>query len=453
MSIQIQFFGAAGTVTGSCSTVTCGSKRILIDCGVAQDKDCTKKKPFAFDPKTIDAVILTHAHLDHCGLVPVLFQQGYNGPVIAHYATGELAPILWQDTLSINAYDNCQLYDSAAFQKAVKSITYYDYDEPFNIDDIKITLYDAGHILGSSHVEIEYDGKRVLFSGDIGPKNTPIINEPNFTWRNPFDLVVIESTYGNRTHKSRIDTINEFKDLVRDTIKNRGVLLIPAFAIGRTQEVIYHLNSLVESGEIPPIPVLIDSPMANKVTGIYRKYTVCYDDETVEQIEGGDKPLDFRGLHHVKSFDESRSLAQLRPPFIIVAGSGMCNSGRIVQHIKNFIRSESTTIMIVGWQGKGTLGRKLADGSKRVKIDGEYYTVSARIATLNGFSAHADQRELLEWAKAIPRRNTMWIVNHGERDASSHLASLIMNAGLGEAKGAVKGGKFEIRNKKKEISW
>lgn len=445
MSIQIQFFGAAGTVTGSCSTVTCGSKRILIDCGVAQDKDCTKKKPFAFDPKTIDAVILTHAHLDHCGLVPVLFQQGYNGPVIAHYATGELAPILWQDTLSINAYDNCQLYDSAAFQKAVKSISYYDYDEPFNIDDIKITLYDAGHILGSSHVEIEYDGKRVLFSGDIGPKNTPIINEPNFTWRNPFDLVVIESTYGNRTHKSRIDTINEFKDLVRDTIKNRGVLLIPAFAIGRTQEVIYHLNSLVESGEIPPIPVLIDSPMANKVTGIYRKYTVCYDDETVEQIEGGDKPLDFRGLHHVKSFDESRSLAQLRPPFIIVAGSGMCNSGRIVQHIKNFIRSESTTIMIVGWQGKGTLGRKLADGAKSVKIDGEDYQVKAKIATLNGFSAHADQKELLEWSKAIPTgdTNTMWIVNHGEKDASGHLAKLIMSAGLGEAKETVSGGKFE----------
>lgn len=446
MSIQIQFLGAAGTVTGSCSLVTCGSRRILIDCGVAQDKDCTKKEPFSFDPKAIDAVILTHAHLDHCGLVPLLFQHGYNGPVIAHYATGELAPILWQDTLSINAYDSCQLYDRAAFQKAIKSITYYDYEEPFNIDDIKIMLYDAGHILGSSHVEIEYDGKRVLFSGDIGPRNTPIINDPNFTWKDSFDLVVIESTYGNRTHKSRVDTINEFKDLVIDVIKKHGVLLIPAFAIGRTQEIIYHLNSLVESGEIPTIPVLIDSPMANKVTGIYRKYTVCYDDETVEQIESGDKPLDFKGLYHVKSSDESRSLTQLRPPFIIVAGSGMCNSGRIVHHIKNFIGSESTTIMIVGWQGKGTLGRKLADGANSVQIDGEDYQVRAKIATLNGFSAHADQNELLQWSKAIPKRdtNTMWIVNHGEKEASGHLARLIMSAGLGEAKEAVKGGKFEI---------
>ena len=445
MSIQIQFLGAAGTVTGSCSLVTCGSRRILIDCGVAQDKDCTKKEPFSFDPKAIDAVILTHAHLDHCGLVPLLFQHGYNGPVIAHYATGELAPILWQDTLSINAYDSCQLYDRAAFQKAIKSITYYDYEEPFNIDDIKIMLYDAGHILGSSHVEIEYDGKRVLFSGDIGPRNTPIINDPNFTWKDSFDLVVIESTYGNRTHKSRVDTINEFKDLVIDVIKKHGVLLIPAFAIGRTQEIIYHLNSLVESGEIPTIPVLIDSPMANKVTGIYRKYTVCYDDETVEQIESGDKPLDFKGLYHVKSSDESRSLTQLRPPFIIVAGSGMCNSGRIVHHIKNFIGSESTTIMIVGWQGKGTLGRKLADGAKSVKIDGEDYQVKAKIATLNGFSAHADQKELLEWSKAIPTgdTNTMWIVNHGEKEASCYLAKLIMSAGLGEAKEAVSGGKFE----------
>lgn len=446
MSIQIQFLGAAGTVTGSCSLVTCGSRRILIDCGVAQDKDCTKKEPFAFDPKTIDAVILTHAHLDHCGLVPLLFQHGYEGPVITQYATGELAPILWQDTLSINAYDSCQLYDRAAFQKAIKSITYYDYEEPFNIDDIKIMLYDAGHILGSSHVEIEYDGKRVLFSGDIGPRNTPIINDPNFTWKDSFDLVVIESTYGNRTHKSRVDTINEFKDLVIDVIKKHGVLLIPAFAIGRTQEIIYHLNSLVESGEIPTIPVLIDSPMANKVTGIYRKYTVCYDDETVEQIESGDKPLDFKGLYHVKSSDESRSLTQLRPPFIIVAGSGMCNSGRIVHHIKNFIGSESTTIMIVGWQGKGTLGRKLADGANSVQIDGEDYQVRAKIATLNGFSAHADQNELLQWSKAIPKRdtNTMWIVNHGEKEASGHLARLIMSAGLGEAKEAVNGGKFEI---------
>lgn len=446
MSMQLQLFGAAGTVTGSCSLVTCGSKQILVDCGVTQDKDCEKIKSFAFDPRAIDAVILTHAHLDHCGLVPLLFRHGFDGPVITHYATGELVPILWQDTLSITAYDSCQLYDKVTFEKAVNSITYHDYDEQFDIDDIKIILYDAGHILGSSHVEIEYDGKRLLFSGDIGPKNTPIINDPNCTWKHPFDLVVIESTYGNRTHKSRIDTINEYKKLVKDVIKNRGVLLIPAFAIGRTQEIIYHLNSLVESGEIPPIPVLIDSPMANKVTGIYRKYTVCYDDETVEQIESGDKPLDFRGLYHVKSSDESRSLTQLRPPFIIVAGSGMCNSGRIVQHIKNFIESESTTIMIVGWQGKGTLGRKLADGLKSIKINGEDYQVRAKIATLNGFSAHADQKELLQWAKAIPTgdTNTMWIVNHGEKEASGHLARLIMSAGLGEAKEAVRGEKTRL---------
>ncbi len=446
MSMQLQLFGAAGTVTGSCSLVTCGSKQILVDCGVTQDKDCEKRNKLPFDPKTIDAVILTHAHLDHCGLVPLLFRHGFDGPVITQYATGELAPILWQDTLSLTAYDSYQLFDKTACEKAVKAITYHDYEEPFSIDDINITFYDAGHILGSSHVEIEYHGRRLLFSGDIGPKNSPIINDPNFTWKDPFDLVVIESTYGNRTHKSRSDTINEFKDLVRDVIKNRGVLLVPAFAIGRTQEIIYHLNSLVESGEIPPIPVLTDSPMANKVTSIYRKYTVCYDDETIEQIERGDKPLDFRGLYQVKSADESRSLTQLRPPFIIIAGSGMCNSGRIVHHIKNFIGSESTTIMIVGWQGKGTLGRKLADGVKSIKINGEDYQVRAKIATLNGFSAHADQKELLQWAKAIPTddTNTIWIVNHGEKDASGHLASLLRSAGLGEAKEAVRGEKTRL---------
>lgn len=434
MAIILQFFGATGTVTGSCTLVTCGSKRILIDCGVSQDKD--SKQGFPFDPKSIDTVILTHAHLDHCGMVPALFQYGFNGPVITHYATGELAPILWHDTLSISEFDGKSCFDKSSCHKAEKSITYYDYEEPFNIEDIKVTLYDAGHILGSSHVVIEYDDRSVLFSGDIGPKNTPIINDPNFTWKNPFDTVVIESTYGNRCHKSRNDTVSEFKELVKDVIKKRGTLLIPAFAIGRTQEIIYHLNTLVESGSIPSIPVIIDSPMASKVTGIYRKYTVCYDDQTIEQIEGGDKPLDFRGLHVVESMDESRSLTHLQPPFIIIAGSGMCNSGRIVHHLKNFIQSQSTTIMIVGWQGKGTIGRLLADGAKKIKIEGEEYQVNARIATLNGFSAHADQKELIQWAKAIPKGDTTWYVNHGENEAADYLAKMIMEAGLGKAEKA-----------------
>jgi len=282
-------------------------------------------------------------------------------------------------------------------------------------------------------VEIQYENERVLFSGDLGPKNTPIINDPFCSFKYPFDTVVIESTYGNRIHKSRDKTIEEFKGLVKDVIKNRGVLLIPAFAIGRTQEIIYHLNTLAESGEISPIPVLIDSPMAQKVTEIYRRNTVCYDDETVEQIYGGDKPLDFRGLHAIESVDESRYVSQLKPPFIVIAGSGMCNSGRIVHHIKQFIGLKSTTVMLVGWQGKGTLGRKLAEGAKKVFIDGEHFDVNATIATLNGFSAHADQKELLLWASSIPKGNTRWFVNHGEPEASECLARMIMDAGLGVA--------------------
>jgi metallo-beta-lactamase family protein len=433
MSVKLQFLGAARRVTGSSTLLTSDTARILIDCGLDQSQAVRRDQLFAFDPAAIDAVILTHGHLDHCGLIPALFEKGFSGKIIAHYATGELAAIVWEDTLKLSEHDSQPLYGPRALQAAIAALEYLDYEQEHTVAGVTLRLYDAGHILGSSHVALEADGKAVLFSGDIGVQNTPILKDPFTDWHQPFDAVVIESTYGNRTHKGREETIEEFGEILKTTIKNRGVLLIPAFAIGRTQEMLYHLNTLVEAGVVPTVPVLIDSPMANRVTRLYRSYTVCYDDETCRQIESGDLPLEFPGLHPVATGRESQAIREMWPPFVVVAGSGMCSGGRIVTHLKNFIGSPATTVMLVGWQGLSTLGRQLADGMESVVIDGDGYTVKAKIATLGGFSAHADQPALLAWAGAIPRRNTRWFVNHGEEAAATGLAKALQNEGFGTA--------------------
>jgi metallo-beta-lactamase family protein len=270
------------------------------------------------------------------------------------------------------------------------------------INNVEFTLQDAGHILGSSHVLVEYERKRIVFSGDIGPVNTPIIRDPFTKWSREIDAVVIESTYGNRIHKAREKTFDEFETIIKGTITARSVLLIPAFAIGRTQEMLYHLNTLVEEKSIPAIPVFVDSPMADNVTTLYRRHRDCVDQETNDKIASGDLPLEFTGLSFIKSAEQSHTLSSIAPPMVIIAGSGMCNGGRILRHLQKFISNPSTTIMFVGWQGEGSLGRQLVDGAQEVEIERIRVPVRARIATLNGFSAHADRQGLLEWARKIP---------------------------------------------------
>ncbi len=434
MTVTMQFFGGAGTVTGSCTLVKTSDAAILVDCGLAQDSAGAPARRFGFDPAAIDAVVLTHGHLDHAGMIPRLYSQGFSGKLLCHYATGELAKIIWEDVLRLSANDVYPPFDMCALHQALESIVYLDYGQEMVAGFSRVKLFDAGHILGSAHIELNIGDKRILFSGDIGQKNTPIIEDPNEQWAHAYDAAVIESTYGNRTHKRRADTIAEFRDLIFDCVSRRGVLLIPAFAIGRTQEIIYHINALVESGTIPPVPVLIDSPMAAAVTELYQRYTVCYDDQTCEQIAAGDLPLEFPGLHAVTSYRESCAIARMRPPMIVIAGSGMCTGGRILGHLKTFIEQPTTTIMLVGWQAAGTIGRALAQRRPRITIDGGEYAVNARVATLNGFSAHADKPALLGWAQAIPRAGAQWFVNHGEPPAAQSLAEALESAGLGRAR-------------------
>jgi len=422
--MQLKFLGAAGSVTGSCILVRTNNSQCLIDCGLQQGKGSERNDtPFPFDIQKIDMVILTHGHLDHTGRVPFLVKNGYRGPIYGHYATCDIARIIWEDIARGDAEQ--ALFDMSDVKTACTLLTPVAYSVPIERKGCTFTLRDAGHILGSSHIELEYESKRVLFSGDIGAAGTPFIRDPYTKWNVPFDAVVIESTYGGRSHKDRNSTVREFETLVKQTIAEKGVMLIPAFAIGRTQDVLYYLNTFVEEKRISPIPVFVDSPMADRITDIYKRNKDCYDAETIEKMRNGDLPLEFSGLIFTAPVAESESIQDVKPPFIVIAGSGMCNGGRILKHLARYAPVKSTTVMFTGWQGAGTPGRAIVDGRRTIEIHGQQIPVWARVATLNGFSAHADQHGLTAWAKTVSGNNKQWYVNHGEPDQASALAKCI----------------------------
>ncbi len=430
----LTFFGAAGRVTGSCTLVEWAGRRVLVDCGMVQgesDAEELNRRPPQVEPGAVDALVLTHGHLDHAGRAPLLAPLGFAGPILGHPATLEIAELVWRDAVRLSSQKSDEpLYTDEEIGRARALMRPLGYGERAEIGDLAITLCDAGHILGSSHVLFEHQGRRLLFSGDVGVMNTPIIRDPTLAWDAPADAVVIESTYGDRRHRGREETLEEFAAIIEEAVRRRGMVLIPAFAIGRTQEMIFQLRALMESGRIPEIPVLLDSPMGERATDIYRRHGECYDPETREMIRDGRLPLTFPALRRITSADQSRAIRDQRPPAIVVAGAGMCTGGRILHHLRNFLARDSTTVVFVGFQGQGTLGRRLIDGEKKITIHGEPVEVHARIATLNGFSAHADQPALLEWARRIPGPPGKWLVNHGEPPAAEGLRQALQQAGL-----------------------
>ena len=434
--MQITCHGAAGVVTGSCHLVENGSSRFLIDCGMFQGNKALVRKnhdPFPFDPKSIDFVISTHAHIDHCGLLPKLFKHGFRGPIYASPATADLLPIMLADSAFIQEKDTehenrrrlregqperSVLYDRKDAEDTAGLIQVLAYDTMMQpAEGISFRLCDAGHVMGSAIVELfTRDGDagevKTVFSGDLGQWDVPIIEDPTYILNG--DYVFIESTYGDRVHIDHGSRKKLLYDQIKNTYRKGGKLLIPSFALERTQELLYTLSELKrDEPDFPPMDIYLDSPLAIKITEVFKKHIDTYDKEARART---DKPFDFPGLICTPSVDDSRKANTMEEPAIIIAGSGMCTAGRIRHHLKHGIWNPKNTVLFVGYQAPGTLGRILLDGAEKIKMMGLTLAVKAEIAKIGSFSAHADRDELIKWLNAFKEKPKTVFLVHGEED-------------------------------------
>jgi len=431
--MKVTCHGAAGSVTGSCHLVETRSSRFLIDCGMFQgNKTLTRLNynPFQFDPKTIDFVVSTHGHIDHCGLLPKLVKHGFGGTIYATPATSDLLPVMLADAAYIQEKDTEHenrrrerkgqpprepLYDRENAEKVSGLIQSLRYDTSMRVnDEITIRLRDAGHVIGSAIVElfVREDEREIktVFSGDLGQWDVPIIEDPTYIWN--ADYVFIESTYGDRIHQRSLSRKEQLLEHVVSTYRKGGKLLIPCFALERTQELLYTLSELMnESDDFPPMDVYLDSPLAIKITEIFKKHPEYYDEAYKART---DKPFDFPGLVYTPSVDESRKANTMSKPAIVIAGSGMCTAGRIRHHLKHGIWNSKNTVLFVGYQAPGTLGRILLDGAEEIKMMGMKLVVKADIARIGAFSAHADKEELTGWLSAFKQKPKRVFLVHGE---------------------------------------
>ncbi|MEK7641853.1 MAG: MBL fold metallo-hydrolase [Patescibacteria group bacterium] len=431
---SITFFTGVSTVTGANFLLDTGSSRILIDCGMVQgERFATEEnaKPFGYDVSSIDALIITHAHLDHVGRIPKLVKEGYQGPIYSTPVTRELAELVLSDAVGILAMDAKQngtlpMYDTEDVQATFPLWKTIPYHEQTDItDDVSVFLKDAGHILGSAMIEasIKSPGKnplKVLFTGDVGNSPAPLLCDTETV--GDVDYMVMESVYGDRNHESRAQRLDQFTKVINDTLNRGGTLVIPAFSIDRTQLLLYELNNLVEKKLIPSVPVFVDSPMAIKATQVYQANTELFNDGVKKQISGGDNIFDFPHLQFTVSQNESRDIERLSGAKIILAGSGMSVGGRVVSHEAGYLPDARNTILLVGYQTAGSLGRKIADGSKEVTIHGQKVQVKAHVETLYGYSAHKDSDHLVDFVATASDRLKKAFVVMGEPKAAMHLA-------------------------------
>ena len=425
--------GAAKQVTGSCHLITCNDHRVLVDCGMFQGSDEVERanaEPFGFDPASIDVLLLTHAHLDHCGRIPLLVRQGFRGRIITTAATRELARIVMLDSAGIQEEDarraqrNNRRGDAIAaplytLDDALHALDFFAADVAYGqtvpvVEGINARFLDAGHILGSASILLQLDDRKqqrsMLFSGDLGNPGRPILRDP--TPAPAADYVVMESTYGDRPHRSVPDSVEEMYQAIRDTVNRRGNVVIPSFALERTQEILYYLHRGIRSGAIPlHVRVFLDSPMAISATEIFRRHPECFDQDFLDELQHGD-PFAMPGLHFTRDSAESMGINNIDSGAIILAGSGMCNGGRVRHHLKHNLWRERCSVVFVGYAAEGTLARRIVDGAASVRIFNEDIPVRAQVWTINGFSAHADQPSLLAWLGATPRRKVFLV--HGE---------------------------------------
>jgi metallo-beta-lactamase family protein len=420
MKAILRPMGAARSVTGSAYHLTIGDNEFLIDCGVFQGEDdavALNSRPPVSNAEKLTAVIVTHGHLDHVGRLPLLEADGFRGPVYGHPATLDICELTLRDSLRHQQFAGHRP-DVQALESLISRFIPLRYQvKQMLTPKISLTFFDAGHILGSASALIQWDGGSILFSGDLGRRNTPIIRDPNVSY--PPDAiaehVVIESTYGDRCHAKGQALVDMLKDHLDTAFKNGGKVLIPAFSIGRTQELLYHLNTLYRQRVFDGVPVVVDGPMGLEVTELYSKHTDCYDEEMKQKIAKGEAPFSFKELYSSRTGKHSASIRNIEGPAIIIAGSGMCTGGRIMGHLQEYLPDAKTDVFFVGYQARGTLGRRLLDGAKEIRIDGEMVDVNARVVNLSGFSAHADKDGLLFWLSKAPGAKRVFVC-HGEEE-------------------------------------
>jgi metallo-beta-lactamase family protein len=449
--MKLTFHGAARTVTGSKHLLEVNGTRILLDCGMVQGKrseSYSANVNLPFDPASIDLVILSHAHIDHSGNLPNLVKNGFKGDIIATPATRDLCSTMLPDSGHIQERDVefvnkkkrkkgeapvLPIYTQQDAYASLENFLTQNYHRTRKVaPGVSLTFRDAGHMLGSSYVILEIEDQdtgrdlRFVFSGDVGRKGIPIIRDPELL-TDGADVLIMESTYGDRLHETFGESEEKLEHIVKRTYKRGGAIVMPAFAVGRAQQLVYTLHTLMDKGDIPRLPIYVDSPLAVSTTAVFSLHPECFDQETRDFMmqPGNRDPFGFEHLTYIRTLEESKQLNFMREPCIIISASGMAEFGRVVHHIKNRIEDPKNTILITGWQAPETLGRKLVDQVKTVRIFGDPYETNAEVAVLNGFSGHADRDELVEWVRVMSRKPERTFLVHGEEPSALALAETL----------------------------